>query len=163
MIANHGQAVKYRHDVIGINSRLDTIQAVVLLEKIKFLNKYIDARQQAALWYDEALKDVLEIEIPGRSRYSTHVFHQYTLKVPGHKRDGLKSFLQQRNIPSMIYYPISLARQKAYQEVSRSVGDLAVTEELCQRVISLPMHTELTELQLEYITDGVRAYFELAR
>ncbi|CAG4999762.1 UDP-2-acetamido-2-deoxy-3-oxo-D-glucuronate aminotransferase [Dyadobacter sp. CECT 9275] len=163
MIANHGQEVKYRHDVIGINSRLDTIQAVILLEKLKFLNSYINARQQAASWYDAAFQDVAEIEIPGRTSYSTHVFHQYTLKVPAHQRDGLKAFLQQRNIPSMVYYPISLARQKAYQGVSRVVGDLNVTEELCQQVLSLPMHTELKPLQLEFITDSVRTFFEMAR
>ncbi|WP_035362246.1 DegT/DnrJ/EryC1/StrS family aminotransferase [Dyadobacter alkalitolerans] len=159
-IANHGQVVKYRHDMVGINSRLDTIQAAVLLEKLKYLNDYKAARQQAAQWYDQALEGIYDIEIPQRAGYSTHVFNQYTLKVPAHKRDGLKAFLGSRHIPSMVYYPISLAKQKAFEGLSRPVGNLAVTEDLCHRVLSLPMHTELSETQVERICEAIREYFE---
>ncbi|MFC5413173.1 DegT/DnrJ/EryC1/StrS family aminotransferase [Larkinella bovis] len=158
-IANHGQSQKYKHDLIGVNSRLDTLQAVILLEKLKLLDDYTAARQWAAAWYDQALADISKIEIPARASSSTHVYHQYTLKVPARDRDGLKAFLQQKQIPSMVYYPIPLAKQKAYQDLGRIVGDLAVTEELCQRVISLPMHTELSEMQLEYICQTVDDYF----
>ena len=162
-IANHGQVVKYRHDVIGINSRLDTIQAAILLEKLKFLDDYKAARQQAALWYDQALTGIPDIEIPRRAKYSTHVFNQYTLKVPAHKRDDLKKFLGSRNIPSMVYYPISLAKQKAFEGLVRIVGDLAITEDLCQRVLSLPMHTELSQNQVEHICETIKEYFETGK
>jgi len=159
MIANHGQAQKYRHDVVGINSRLDTLQAAVLLEKLKHLDAYIAARQQAAAWYDEALGDIAGLETPYRADYSTHVFHQYTLKVPSEHRDALKAFLQENGVPSMVYYPIPLSQQKAYQKLGRVVGNLSATEDLCQRVLSLPMHTELSEDQLHYISGKIREYF----
>ena len=159
MIANHGQAQKYRHDVVGINSRLDTLQAAVLLEKLDHLNEYIAARQHVAAWYDETLADVSNLETPYRAAYSTHVFHQYTLKVPAEHRDSLKAFLQAQGVPSMVYYPIPLSQQKAYQKLGRVAGSLEVTEDLCRRVLSLPMHTELTEEELHYICNAVKAYF----
>lgn len=159
MIANHGQVQKYKHDVVGINSRLDTLQAAVLLEKLKHLDEYIAARQWAATWYDQALGNIAGMEIPYRASYSTHVFHQYTLKVPAEHRSGLKDFLQGNGIPSMVYYPIALSQQKAFHRVGRVVGSLKVTEELCQRVLSLPMHTELSEEELEYICKKVKDYF----
>jgi dTDP-4-amino-4,6-dideoxygalactose transaminase len=159
-IANHGQVVNYRHEVVGINSRLDTIQAAVLIEKLKFLDEYNAARQRAASWYDQGLAGIESIEVPWRARNSTHVFNQYTIKVPAQKRDGLRSFLESRNIPSMVYYPISLAQQKAYQGRGRAATGLEVTEDLCQRVLSLPMHTELTDIQVEDICDTIREYFE---
>ncbi|GAB3279311.1 DegT/DnrJ/EryC1/StrS family aminotransferase [Larkinella harenae] len=162
-IANHGQSQKYKHDVVGINSRLDTLQAAVLLEKLNYLDAYTAARQRAATWYDQAFEDVSAIELPGRVPYSTHVFHQYTLKVPARDRDRLRAFLLEKHIPSMVYYPISLAKQKAYQGVGRVIGDLAVTEELCQRVVSLPIHTELSELQLDYICHTVKQYFNIKK
>jgi len=159
MIANHGQAKKYVHEAIGINSRLDTIQAAVLIEKLKHLRDYTEARQKAAAYYDEALGAIADIEIPFRAPYSTHVFHQYTLKVPATVRDDLKDYLQERGIPSMIYYPIPLNEQRAYQKLGRVVGNLSTTEDLCRRVLSLPMHTELTEEELHYICNSVKAYF----
>lgn len=159
MIANHGQEKKYVHDVIGINSRLDTLQAAVLVEKLKYLNAYIHERQKAADYYDFFFGPVDAIEIPFRASNSTHVFHQYTLKVPAGQRDDLKEYLQRRGIPSMIYYPIPLNRQKAYQGLGRVVGNLSVTEDLCKRVISIPMHTELSEEQLHYISKAVTEYF----
>lgn len=159
MIANHGQDRKYIHDAIGINSRLDTLQAAVLLEKLPQLDTYIAARQSAAEYYDAALSEVDDIEIPYRAPYSTHVYHQYTLKVPVGVRDDVKAYLQSQGIPSMVYYPLPLNHQKAYANLGRVDGELKVTRDLCQRVLSLPMHTELTEEQLAYITDTIKAYF----
>ena len=159
MIANHGQEKKYVHEIIGINSRLDTLQAAILAEKLKHLEAYTEARQRVADFYDEALGQINMIEIPFRINNSTHVFHQYTLQVSAELRDDFKDFLNQKGIPSMIYYPIPLHQQKAYQGLGRVVGDLAVTEELCKRVISLPMHTEMSENQLHYIVETINGYF----
>lgn len=155
MMANHGQAEKYKHEVVGINSRLDTLQAAILIEKLKYLDNFTAHRQRVANWYDHIFSNIPDIQVPERADFSTHVFHQYTIKVPAHRRDGLKSYLQQRSIPSMVYYPIPLSEQKAYQPISRVVGALPVTKELCQTVLSLPMHTELTEEQVGYIGNAV--------
>ncbi|TAG24536.1 MAG: DegT/DnrJ/EryC1/StrS family aminotransferase [Cytophagia bacterium] len=159
MIANHGQPKKYVHEVIGINSRLDTLQAAILLEKLKHLDVYSMARQKAADFYDAAFKPIEAIEIPYRAANSTHVFHQYTIKIPAQSRDDFKNYLSQKGIPSMIYYPIPLNEQKAYQGLGRTVGNLSHTKALCQSVLSLPMHTELSVPQLEYITSTVQSYF----
>ncbi|UHG94051.1 DegT/DnrJ/EryC1/StrS family aminotransferase [Spirosoma oryzicola] len=159
MIANHGQAKKYEHDAIGINSRLDSIQAAILLEKLKFLSTYTLYRQQVADMYDAVFSGITAIEIPYRMLGSTHVFNQYTLKVPAAERDELKAYLDDRKIPSMIYYPMPLHKQKAYQGLGRVVGELSVTEELCKQVISLPIHTELSNEQIQYITESVTTYF----
>lgn len=159
MIANHGQARKYHHEVIGINSRLDSLQAAILSEKLNSLPQYTLARQQAAALYDELLGGIDGVEIPYRAAWSTHVFHQYTLKVPAAQRDALKEYLRQKGIPSMIYYPLPLTRQKAYQSICRAVGELAVTHELCQRVLSIPMHTELPEEQVAYIAQTISDFF----
>lgn len=159
MIANHGQARKYQHELIGINSRLDSIQAAILTEKLTYLADYTHARQRVADAYDAAFSAVDALEIPYRMPQSTHVFHQYTLKVPANKRDNLKVHLQQRGIPSMVYYPIPLHHQKAYADVGQAAGDLSVTEELCKRVISLPIHTEMTNEQVSYISETVVRYF----
>ncbi len=158
-IGNHGQAKKYEHEAVGINSRLDSIQAAILSEKLKYLTQYTQARQQVADAYDEVFRSIEAIDIPYRAAYSTHVFHQYTLKVPAAERDGLIEYLRGKKIPSMIYYPIPLNAQKAYQRVGRVVGDLPVTYDLCKRVLSLPMHTELTASQVDYIVETVAAYF----
>ena len=159
MIANHGQPKKYFHEVIGINSRLDTLQAAILQEKLKHLDTYTEARQKAATYYDEVLNAIEAIEIPYRATNSTHVFHQYTIKVPAQVRDDFKNYLSQKGIPAMVYYPIPLNQQKAYQGLGRTVGNLPNTQDLCKRVISLPMHTELTDVQMEYITTSISAYF----
>jgi dTDP-4-amino-4,6-dideoxygalactose transaminase len=159
-IANHGQVQKYKHDMVGINSRLDTIQAAILLQKLKNLDTYINARQRAAAFYDVELGEIAQVQIPKRNPKSTHVFHQYTLKVPAEKRDGLKEHLQGLGIPSMVYYPIPLSEQLAYKNMGRVVGDLSVTRQLCQQVVSLPMHTELDDETLKYITHSVKQYFE---
>jgi dTDP-4-amino-4,6-dideoxygalactose transaminase len=159
-IANHGQVQKYKHDVVGVNSRLDTIQAAILVQKLKRLDSYIVARQETAEFYDAELGTIPQVQIPKRNPKSTHVFHQYTLKVLAEKRDGLKRFLHERGIPSMVYYPIPLSEQLAYKNIGRVVGDLHVTRQLCQQVISLPMHTELDDETLNYITDSVKQYFD---
>ncbi|MBD2700666.1 DegT/DnrJ/EryC1/StrS family aminotransferase [Spirosoma sp. BT702] len=159
MIGNHGQIRKYQHELIGINSRLDTIQAAILIEKLKHLDHYVQARRQVADMYDQAFYHNSALEIPFRNPQSTHVFHQYTLKVPVAERDTLKTHLALKGIPSMVYYPIPLHQQKAYQNIGRVVGDLNVTLDLCNRVLSLPMHTELSTSQVEYIADTVNDYF----
>lgn len=158
-IANHGMQVRYYHDHIGINSRLDTIQAAILNTKLKYLNDYNEARQKAAAYYDKAFFDAKDITIPARSPYSSHIFHQYTLKVPESKRDALKTYLEEKNIPAMVYYPVPLHVQKAYEYLHYRHGDFPVTEQLCKSVISLPMHTEMTDSQLQYITESVLAFF----
>lgn len=159
MIANHGQPKQYTHDIIGVNSRLDAIQAAVLLEKLKYLDEYNEKRRNVANFYDEAFKDINDIEVPYRFEKSTHVFHQYTLKVKNGKRDALKEFLAENNIPAMIYYPKALHHQKAYQNLGRRVGDLSISEQLCKEVLSLPIHTEMDEEQLEYITHTILKFF----
>ena len=154
-IANHGMVVRYHHDMIGVNSRLDSIQAAVLDAKLPHLNEYIAARQQAATYYDKAFNGNDKLLIPGHQAHSTHVFHQYTLRVVGADRDKLREGLAERGIPAMIYYPVPLHQQKAYLDPRYKDGDFPVAERLAACVLSLPMHTELDEEQLEYITSSV--------
>ena len=154
-IANHGCRVRYHHDEIGVNSRLDSIQAAVLDAKLPHLDEYIAARQKAAAYYDKAFGDCEQLLIPGRQAHSTHVFHQYTLRVVGADRDKLREGLAERGIPAMIYYPVPLHQQKAYIDPRYKDGDFPVAEKLAACVLSLPMHTELDNEQLEYITSNV--------
>ena len=154
-IANHGCRVRYHHDEIGVNSRLDSLQAAVLDAKLPHLDEYIAARQQAAAYYDNAFGGNDKLLIPGRAPHSTHVFHQYTLRVVGADRDALREGLAQRGIPAMIYYPVPLHQQKAYLDPRYKDGDFPVAERLAACVLSLPMHTELDNEQLEYITSSV--------
>lgn len=158
MIANHGQEKKYVHKYIGVNSRLDSIQAAILNVKLPHLNEYAAARQAAADYYDEALGGIDRLEIPYRSPNSTHVFHQYTLKVKDNLRGKLAAFLKSQGIPSMVYYPLPLSVQEAYKGIG-IVNSIPVTEDLCTCVLSIPMHTELTTDQLGYITDSIRSFF----
>jgi UDP-2-acetamido-2-deoxy-ribo-hexuluronate aminotransferase len=151
MIANHGQSKKYYHDLVGCNSRLDTLQAAVLDVKLKKLDEYIDARRKAADYYDRAFAHHPKITTPYRASYSHHVFHQYTVLLEGLSRDGLNEFLASRSIPSMIYYPVPAHRQKMFGEFTGPASQLAVTDWLTQRVLSLPMHTELDPEQLSHI------------
>jgi UDP-2-acetamido-2-deoxy-ribo-hexuluronate aminotransferase len=155
MIVNHGQSVQYHHDDIGVNSRLDTMQAAILRVKLRHLDEYCEARQRAASYYDKAFSNHSKIKTPARMDKSTHVFHQYTLVLNGVPRTALREHLEPKGIPSMIYYPIPLHMQKAYTDPRYKHGDFPVTEHLCNHVISLPMHTELTEEDLRYITDSV--------
>jgi len=157
-ITNHGSKVKYYHDEIGVNSRLDSIQAAILNVKLKYLDKYISARQKAADFYDNAFKNHAKIKIPTRNEQSTHVFHQYTIQLNGIDRDVLKDFLNEKGIPAMIYYPYPLHLQKAYKYLGYKENDFPVTEELSNKVLSLPMHTELSDSQLKFITETVLEY-----
>jgi dTDP-4-amino-4,6-dideoxygalactose transaminase len=159
MMANHGQSVKYKHDVIGVNSRLDTLQAAILDIKLKHLNEYCSARNIAADYYDQGLKDILGIIVPLRVSNSTHVYHQYTLKIENGKRDSLKDFLQERGIPSMVYYPYPLHFQQAYQSERFPNGSLPISEKLCEMVLSLPIHTEMNFEIQDYIIDSIKEYF----
>jgi UDP-2-acetamido-2-deoxy-ribo-hexuluronate aminotransferase len=158
-IANHGQSVRYYHDVVGCNSRLDSIQAVVLSAKLKHLDEYNSARKKVADFYDASFAGHTEIITPERSAFSTHVFHQYTLRIKNDKRDGLKDFLDQNKIPNMIYYPVPLYKQEAFKASTNGTEYLENTELLCQEVISLPVHTEMNEEQLQYICDHVLRFF----
>lgn len=158
MVANHGQSKRYYHDVVGCNSRLDTIQAAILEIKLRHLDRYIDARRKVADYYDHAFGSQPGVTVPFRSDYCKHVFHQYTLQLEGIDRNKLHDYLGSRNIPSMIYYPVPAHRQKMFAEVTDEVADLAVTDWLTERVISLPMHTEMDEEQLQFITSTVLEY-----
>ncbi len=160
MVANHGQSKLYMHEMIGVNSRLDGIQAAVLRVKLRHLDEFAAARQQAAAFYDAAFADISALQTPVRAPFSTHVFHQYTLRVRDGRRDKLRGYLQERGIPAMIYYPIPLYRQPAFAKFWKPNRVLPVTEMLCREVISLPMHTELTAETLGYITDAVREFFK---
>jgi dTDP-4-amino-4,6-dideoxygalactose transaminase len=155
MISNHGMKVRYYHDSIGVNSRLDTIQAAVLNVKLAQLDTYIANRQNAAAYYDKAFANHPNITIPARDPKSTHVFHQYTLVLNGVDRSALQAKLQEKGISSMVYYPVPMHMQKAYMDDRYKEGDFPVTETLSHNVMSLPMHTELTDEQLAYIVEGV--------
>jgi dTDP-4-amino-4,6-dideoxygalactose transaminase len=160
MIANHGQNRRYYHSMIGCNSRLDSIQAAVLDVKLKYLDNYAQRRNQVANFYDKALNELSEIELPKRSPKSNHVFHQYTLIIRNGKRDALKEYLSERGIPTMIYYPVPLYKQDAFRQFVDEDLELSVTETLCNSVLSLPIHTEMTEETLRFISDSVKSFFE---
>lgn len=158
MIVNHGMKVRYYHDSIGVNSRLDSIQAAILRIKLRHLDDYCDRRRAAADFYDNAFADVEQLTTPKRADYSTHVFHQYTLTTHGIDRNGLQEFLKTKEIPAMIYYPVPLHLQKAYEDPRYKEGDFPVTESLSESVISLPMHTELSEEQQQFIVDSIKEF-----
>ena len=158
MIANHGQSKQYYHDMVGCNSRLDSIQAAILDIKLKHLDDYIAARRKAADFYDKAFANHPKIKTPYRASYSHHVFHQYTLILEGVNRNGLKEFLSQYNIPAMIYYPVPGHKQKMFEQFDVASQPMPVTDWLTERVISLPIHTELDEEQLNFITTKVLGY-----
>ena len=160
IISNHGQSKKYVHKYIGVNSRLDTIQATILNIKLNYLDQYSLARNKAAEQYDKLLDGVKNLQIPVRSKKSTHVFHQYTLLISDNKRNALKEYLESKNIPAMIYYPIPLNEQDAFSSIGVVVGDLMQTKRLCNTVLSLPMHTELTQDQQVYITDSIKTFLK---
>jgi dTDP-4-amino-4,6-dideoxygalactose transaminase len=155
MITNHGQSARYYHDIVGCNSRLDSIQAAVLNEKLKHLDEYTELRRKAADYYDKAFEGQSKITTPFRSPYSYHVFHQYTILVEGTNRDELNKFLAEQKVPSMIYYPVPGHRQKMFGHFNTAALNLTVTDWLTGRVISLPMHTELDEDQLKFICNKV--------
>lgn len=158
MIANHGQQTRYYHELVGCNSRLDTIQAAILDIKLKHLDSYIASRRKAAAFYDQAFANHPRIKTPYTAAYGKHVYHQYTLTLDGVDRDGLNKYLAEHKIPSMIYYPVPGHRQQMFAAFGLDAYQLEITDWLTERVISLPMHTELDETQLQYITDHVLNY-----
>ena len=159
-LVNHGMSRRYYYDHVGLNSRLDTLQAAILRVKLRHLEQYHRARQQVADYYDRALSGIGDLKTPARSPFSTHIFHQYTIRVSAGSRDGLKEWLRERNIPSMVYYPVPLHLQKAYRDLGYDKGDLPVSERLSDRVLSLPVHTEMEEEQLEYICEQIHTFFK---
>jgi dTDP-4-amino-4,6-dideoxygalactose transaminase len=158
-LVNHGMRKRYHYDHVGVNSRLDTLQAAILRVKLNHLDDYHRLRQEAAAWYDSNLSGIEEIQVPVRSPFTSHIFHQYTIQVDSSKRDALQQWLQEKGIPSHVYYPVPLHLQRAYQNLGYRKGDLPVTEGLCGSVLSLPMHTEMDKIQLEYITDQIHLFF----
>ncbi|WP_216629123.1 DegT/DnrJ/EryC1/StrS family aminotransferase [Sphingobacterium lumbrici] len=160
VIANHGQKKKYHHDSIGVNSRLDTVQAAILNVKIQYLNEYSAARQKVATKYDENLANIEGLVLPERASYSTHVFNQYTCQVKNSRRDELKAYLQEKGVPTMVYYPIPVHLQKAYQVYGYNEGDFPVAEQLCKDVISFPIHTEMKDEVQDYIIQCIHNFFE---
>lgn len=155
MIANHGQERKYYHQRMGLNSRLDTLQAAILEVKLRYLDQFTEARQLVAQRYDEALSVCEDLILPKRSVYSTHVYHQYTVRVKAGKRNALQQHLKEQGVPSMIYYPVPVQEQEAYRNVSRVVGSLEQATRLTQTVLSLPIHTEMSEEQQQYIIEAL--------
>jgi len=158
MIANHGQKVRYYHEMIGCNSRLDSIQAAILDVKLKYLDEYIVSRQKAAAYYDQAFAGNEKITVPQTGAFTNHVYHQYTLTLNGVDRDELNKYLGEKKIPNMIYYPVPAHRQKMFAGFGGGDYNLPVTDWLTERVISLPIHTELEEDQLQFIVENVLAF-----
>jgi len=161
MVANHGQSKRYYHELVGCNSRLDSLQAAILEVKLKYLDKYIDARRKLADSYDAAFRAHPKIATPFRGLYCKHVFHQYTLILEGVDRNKLHAYLADLKIPSMIYYPVPAHRQKMFAQFNSSSTDLPITDWLTERVISLPMHTEMDEEQINFITTSVLNFVNL--
>ena len=161
MISNHGQKIKYQHDVIGCNSRLDTIQAAILSVKLNYLEEYNVSRQRAAYFYDSGLGNLSTLQIPKRRKDSSHVYHQYTLRILDGSRDLLMKFLKDKRIPSMIYYPLPLHYQKAFKSDQYPIGSLPISEKLSSQVLSLPMHSELDEQTQLYIVETIKKFYEL--
>jgi len=158
-IANHGMKVRYHYNDIGVNSRLDTIQAAILRVKLKHLSEFNEARKMVADHYDRELSGCNALLIPQRVNYSSHIFHQYTLRVSDGKRDGLKKFLESKNIPTMVYYPGPLHMQEAYSYLGHNENDFPVTTALCKEVLSLPMHPDMERDQLDYLTHSILEFF----
>jgi len=159
-IANHGMRIRYYHDNVGVNSRLDTIQAAILKVKLKYLDQYNNSRREAANYYDKAFNGHPNIETPARVSFSNHIFHQYTLVIKNIDRNKIRTLLEEKGIPSMIYYPVPLHLQKAYLDPRYKAGDFPATEALCETVLSLPMHTEMDENQLSFIVENVLKVIE---
>ncbi len=158
-IANHGMKVRYHHDRVGVNSRLDSLQAAVLDVKLKHLDEYISCRMASASVYDKGLSGIPQVVVPRKSSRSTHSYHQYTIQVPAEKRDSLQNFLRENGVPSMIYYPIPLHLQKAYAYYGYKPGDFPVAERLSREVLSLPMHSELQAEVSAFILRKIEDFF----
>jgi UDP-2-acetamido-2-deoxy-ribo-hexuluronate aminotransferase len=159
-IASHGMKVRYHYDDIGVNSRLDTIQAAILRVKLKYLNSFNASRKAVADQYDEAFAGCHSIAVPERVSYSSHIFHQYTIKVKNGKREELKKYLESKNIPAMVYYPGPLHLQEAYHYLGYKENDFPVTTNLCKEVLSLPIHPDMEQEQIDYILLNILNFFE---
>jgi len=159
MLSSHGQSKKYVHDMIGVNSRLDTIQAGILNVKLKYLNNYIKRRQEAALEYDKVLSSINDLIIPARTDYSTHVFHQYTVRITNGRRDELQEYLKKHGIATAIYYPIPIYKQKAYSHFVPEDYKLNNTEQLCKEVLSLPIHSHIPNSHIDYVCQHIIEFF----
>ncbi len=159
-IANHGMINRYHYEMVGLNSRLDSLQAAVLDIKLKYIEKYISLRRNAADYYNKQFSNIPGLTIPVTSAFTTHVYHQYTLATDNSCRDKLINYLSEKNIPSAIYYPLPLHLQKAYSFLGYREGDFPVSEEMSHRVFSIPMHPELTEEQLNYICNNIKEFFD---
>jgi len=159
-LVNHGMQKRYYYDHVGVNSRLDTLQAAILRVKLQHLDDYHRLRQEAATWYDTTLSDIEGLQTPVRSPFTTHIFHQYTLQIEASRRDKLKQYLQEKGVPSQVYYPVPLHLQRAYADFGDLDGSLPVSEELGNRVLALPMHTEMEQDQLAYISDHIQQFFK---
>ena len=160
LLANHGQTQKYRHKIIGCNSRLDTVQAGILNVKLKYMDAFTERRMQVAERYDQSLKNCPEILIPTRSSHSTHVYHQYTIQVKNNKRDALKAYMAEKGIPSMVYYPLPVHEQEAYERIVRTSGQLNEAKRLCKEVLSLPIHSEMTDDMQTCIIESIMKFWE---
>jgi hypothetical protein len=158
-VANHGQEVKYYHKVLGCNSRLDTLQAAILRVKLRHLDEFCQARYAAAQRYTQHLKGIRGIEPPVESPFSTHVYHQYTLKVLNGRRDALKAYLETQGIPAMIYYPLPLQAQEAFKPITRAVGSLEVAQRLADSVLSLPIDTEIKPEEQDRVVEAIKGFF----
>jgi dTDP-4-amino-4,6-dideoxygalactose transaminase len=158
MIANHGQRIKYHHEIIGVNSRLDTLQAAILLVKLRFLDEFTRRRQAVAAAYQQRLSYLTQIQLPKISRYSTHVFHQFTITTE--QRDALKAHLEKSGVPTMIYYPVPLHLQQAFRQPGFGTGSFPVSERLSQTVLSLPIHTEMTNSEVDFIVNAIATFFK---
>ena len=161
MLANHGMQKRYYHDIIGVNSRLDSLQAAVLNAKLPHLDEYNKKRRGVADQYDKLLEPISDIIIPARVPWSDHVFHQYTIRVHRDHRNELQTYLAEQKIPSMIYYPVPMHEQAAFNKIVRRRVTLTNTERVCREVLSLPMHPDLTEEQINYICDHIKKYFKV--
>ncbi len=159
-IANHGMKIRYHYNDIGVNSRLDTLQAAILRVKLKYLDRYNSARKAVADYYDKAFAGCSGITVPVREKYSSHIFHQYTIRIKNGMRDDLIKYLDEHKIPSMIYYPVPLHLQEAYRYLGYKESDFPVSGTLCREVLSLPVHTEMEQDQLEFITQKILSFFE---
>lgn len=158
-IANHGQSETYYHDIVGVNSRLDSIQAAILDIKLKHLDEYAAARNKVADFYDQAFAGISEIQTPVRAENSTHVFHQYTVQIKNGQRDEFKNYLSEKGIPNSVFYPVPLYKQKAFKIYTTEDLKLANTEYLCESVISIPIHTEMTEENQSFIAETIKTFF----
>jgi len=159
-LVNHGMQKRYYYDHVGVNSRLDSIQAAILRIKLRHLDEYHRRRQEAAAWYDHTLSGIEGLQIPTRSGFTTHIFHQYTLQIEASRRDSLKQWLMEKGVPAQIYYPVPLHLQRAYSDLEYREGMFPVSEGLSRRVLSLPMHTEMEKTQLEYISEQIHEFFK---